>query len=100
MVEFLVTRVGHERSAAEAEVRRWVGGDYGPLYQAAYMLGGLQIRRLHADLVATGKMTNREFHDAILKENSIPIDMIRASLTGVELGSDYRTTWRFYDQLD
>ena len=40
----LVERVGHERNNATAEVRRSVAGNYGPLYQAAYMLGGLQIR--------------------------------------------------------
>ncbi len=97
MIDFLVERVGHERSAAEAEVRRWVGGEYGPLYQAAYMLGGLQIRALHRELVQSGKMTNRAFHDAILKQNAIPIDMIRATLTGTELSPGYRSDWRFYD---
>jgi hypothetical protein len=47
-VEYLIDRVGHERAAAEGEVRRSVSGGYGPLYQAAYMLGGLQMRALHA----------------------------------------------------
>ncbi|MDI9637383.1 DUF885 family protein [Geitlerinema splendidum] len=37
-VEMLVNDVGHERSTAEGEVRRSFGGDYPPLYQAAYML--------------------------------------------------------------
>lgn len=41
-VAYLIDRVGHERSAAEGEVRRSVGDAYPPLYQAAYMLGGLQ----------------------------------------------------------
>jgi len=98
-VEFLVERVGHERNNAEAEVRRSVGGSYGPLYQAAYMLGGLQLRALHKELVGSGKMTNRAFHDAVLKENSIPIEMVRADLTGQELGRDFRSNWRFYDTL-
>jgi hypothetical protein len=96
-VEFLVERVGHERNNAEAEVRRSVGGSYGPLYQAAYMLGGLQLRALHRELVGSGKMTNRAFHDAVLKENSIPIEMVRADLTGQALGKDFRSRWRFYD---
>ena len=98
MIAFLVDRVGHERSAAEAEVRRWVAGDYGPLYQAAYMLGGLQIRSLHRDFVQSGRMTNREFHDAILRQNAIPIDMIRLSLSREMVERDYRTTWRFYPE--
>ena len=71
-IDFLVNRVGHELDNATAEVRRSFTGDYSPLYQAAYMLGGLQFRALHKELVDSGKMTNREFHDAILKLNRIP----------------------------
>jgi uncharacterized protein (DUF885 family) len=96
-IDFLVERVGHERRNATAEVRRSVNGSYGPLYQAAYMLGGLQIRALHKELVESGKMTNRAFHDGILKENSIPIEMIRASLSRQTLARDFTTNWRFYD---
>jgi hypothetical protein len=97
MVDFLTKRVGHEPAGAEAEVRRYIAGDYGPLYQAAYMLGGLQLRALHGELVKSGKLTNRAFHDAVLRENSIPIEMIRASLTGQTLTPDFRTQWRFLD---
>ena len=32
------------------------------------MLGGLQFRALHHELVESGRMTDRQFHDAILKE--------------------------------
>jgi uncharacterized protein (DUF885 family) len=96
-ITFLIDRVGHEPSTAAAEVRRSVGGGYGPLYQAAYMLGGLQIRALRRELVESKNMTDREFHDAILKENSIPIDLIRASLKSAPLSRDYKSTWRFYE---
>ena len=41
-IDFLVDRVGHERENATAEVRRSFNGDYGPLYQCAYMLGAIQ----------------------------------------------------------
>ena len=34
-------------------------------------------------------MTDRAFHDAILKENAIPIEMVRASLTNQALTPDY-----------
>jgi uncharacterized protein (DUF885 family) len=94
-VDFLVERVGHERKNATAEVRRSVAGGYGPLYQAAYMLGGLQLRALRKEVVDRKKMTDREFHDAILKGNSIPIEMVRAELTGQELTRDFKTSWRF-----
>ncbi len=97
-VDFLVDRVGHERDNAAAEVRRSVGGSYSPLYQCAYMLGGLQFRALHRDLVETGEMTNRDFHDAILKMNRIPVEMIRARLANIPLTRDYQTNWRFYDR--
>jgi len=98
-IDFLVNRVGHERRNATAEVRRSVNGSYGPLYQAAYMLGGLQLRGLHKEMVASGKMTERAFHDAVLRENAIPIEMIRASLGGEELTKDFKPAWKFYGDL-
>ena len=96
-VDLLVSRVGHERRNAEAEVRRSVRGSYPPLYQAAYMLGGLQLRALHGELVATGKMTERSFHDAVLHQGSIPIEMLRAALSNMKLPREHETSWRFYD---
>jgi uncharacterized protein (DUF885 family) len=94
-IEFLVERVGHERDNAIGEVRRSFAGDYSPLYQAAYLLGGMQIYALHKELVGPGKMTNRAFHDAILRENSIPVEMIRADLTKQKLATDFKTSWKF-----
>ncbi|MFP5260290.1 MAG: DUF885 family protein [Blastocatellia bacterium] len=98
-IDLLVRRVGHEVDNATAEVRRSFAGNYGPLYQCAYLLGGLQIRALHAELVDSGKMTNRDFHDAILKENRIPIEMVRASLTRQKLTRDFSPGWKFYPGL-
>jgi uncharacterized protein (DUF885 family) len=95
-IDFLVNRVGHERDNATAEVRRSFDGSYGPLYQIAYLIGGLQQYYLHHDLVDSGKMTNRQFNDALLHENRIPIEMIRAVLTNQKLTRDYKTSWRFY----
>lgn len=97
-IDFLVDRVGHERENATAEVRRSVGGLYSPLYQCAYMLGGLQFRALHRELVQSGTMTSREFHDAILRMNRIPVEMIRARLADVPLSADYQPNWRFYGE--
>ena len=93
-VDFLVKRVGHERNNAEAEIRRSIQGGYGPLYQAAYMLGGLQLRALHKEMVLNGTMSEREFHDAVLKQNSIPVAAIRAALGGSEV-DDKMGLWRF-----
>jgi uncharacterized protein (DUF885 family) len=98
-VDFLVERVGHERDNATGEVRRSFSGDYGPLYQIAYMIGGLQFYNLHRELVGKQKMTNRAFHDAILKENSIPVEMVRAILTKQKLSRNFKSNWRFYGGL-
>lgn len=96
-VQYLIDRVGHEPAAAEGEVRRSVSGGYGPLYQAAYMLGGLQIRALHDELVKPGaKWTERSFHDAILQQNSMPIAVLRAALRD-EPPTRRLPAWRFAD---
>lgn len=96
-VDFLVERVGHERDNASAEVRRSFVGGYEPLYQAAYMLGGLQLRSLRHEMVDSGKMTEKQFHDSVLHENSIPIELLRASLENLPLRRGYQPSWRFYD---
>jgi uncharacterized protein (DUF885 family) len=61
------------------------------------MLGGLQLRSLHRELVGTGRMTNRQFHDAILQGGRVPIEMVRARLLGTPLSRDYRANWKFID---
>ena len=94
-VNFLVDRVGHERDNAIAEVRRSVAGEDGPLYQAAYLLGGMQFYALRKELVGGGKMTDRQFNDAVLRENMMPVELIRASLTDQKLTRDYHTSWKF-----
>jgi uncharacterized protein (DUF885 family) len=99
-IDFLVDRVGHERFSAESEVRRSFTGGYGPLYQIAYMMGGLQLRALHKEMVESKKMTDKEFHDAFLKENAIPIELFRAMITNQKLSKDFTTQWRFSDNLN
>jgi uncharacterized protein (DUF885 family) len=94
-IDFLVDRVGHERANAEAEVRRSFNGTYPPLYQAGYMLGGLQLRALHAELVTTGRMTERDFHDAILQGGRMPIAMVRARLSNEPFDRSGPRAWRF-----
>src|SRR2546423_1699752 len=98
-IDFLVDRVGHERDNATAEVRRSFDGSYGPLYQIAYLIGGLQFYALHRELVESGKMTNRAFHDWILRENRIPVEMVRAILTNQKLTRDFKSSWKFYGPM-
>ncbi len=94
-IDLLVNRVGHERANAEAEVRRSFNGSYSPLYQAAYMLGGLQIKSLHRELVESGRLTNKQFHDAILQGGRMPIEMVRARLMGETITRGHRARWKF-----
>jgi len=98
-VEYLIDKVGHERANAEGEVRRSFEGGYGPLYQLAYMIGALQFYALHHELVDSGRMTDRAFHDAILKEGNMPIEMVRAILEHTPLKKDYQPQWRFYQEI-
>lgn len=95
-VDFLVDRVGHERANAEGEVRRSIVGGYNPLYQLAYMMGALQIVELKNEMVKPGKMTLKQFHDAVLQQNSMPVEMIRNILANVPISENYQTHWRFY----
>lgn len=94
-IDFLVERVGHDRHTATGEVRRSFNGDYSPLYQVAYMMGAIQLRTLYAELVRSGRMPEKEFHDRILKGGTMPIEMVRALLTGTKLPRDYRRSWKF-----
>jgi uncharacterized protein (DUF885 family) len=97
-IDFLIERVGHEPDNASAEVRRsFEGTTYPPLYQAGYMLGALQFRALAKDLVGSGKMSAKQFHDRILTENRMPVEMVRALLTKQKLTKEFEASWRFYD---
>jgi uncharacterized protein (DUF885 family) len=97
-IDFLVDRVGHERANAEGEVRRSFVGRYPPLYQLAYLTGGRQFYALRKELVDGGKMTNKQYHDAVMHLNAMPVEMIRAILTNQPLTEDFKTNWKFYEK--
>jgi hypothetical protein len=96
-VDFLVDRVGFERANAEGEVRRSFVGGYPPLYQLAYMIGGMQLYALKKELVDTKKMTLKQYNDAIYSEGSMSIELLRAIITNQPIKRDFKTGWRFYD---
>lgn len=98
-IDLLVNKVGHERDNATAEVRRSFDGSYGPLYQIAYLIGGLQQYAMYKDLVVSGKMSIKAYNDALLKENRIPIEMLRAAITNQRLTRDFVTNWKFYGEI-
>ncbi|MEE8604681.1 MAG: DUF885 family protein, partial [Candidatus Aminicenantaceae bacterium] len=98
-IDFLVDRIGHERDNATVEVKAHLSGRaYGgkPLAQISYLVGGLQIRALSRELVDSGKITAKAFHDAALLEGSIPIELLRAKMVNQKLSPDFATKWKFY----
>ncbi|KAK5050579.1 hypothetical protein LTR84_003861 [Exophiala bonariae] len=97
-IDFLVDKVGHERATATGEVRRSFNGDYSPLYQAGYMLGALQLYALRAEVLQSGQMTEKEFHDKVLHENEMPIEVLRALVRNFPIDPDFRPSWKFYEK--
>jgi uncharacterized protein (DUF885 family) len=97
-VDFLVDRVGFEKANAEGEVRRSFVGSYPPLYQLAYMTGGMQLYAMKKELVDNKKkLTLKQYNDAIYSEGSMPIELLRAIITNQPIKKDFSTNWRFYD---
>src|SRR5690606_22343320 len=96
-VDYLVDRVGHEPANANGEVKPSFEANYSPRYQLACPVGGVQLFSIKNELVDSGKMTFEEFHDAIIKQNSLPIEMVRATLTNQQLTRDYEPIWKFYN---
>lgn len=94
-VDLLVNRVGHERENAIAEVRRSITGDYGPLYQVAYLVGGWQFLALHREFVGSGRMSERAFHDRVLELGPMPVALLRARLLDTVPATESLTEWRF-----
>lgn len=95
-VKFLMDNVGFDVDNATAEVRRSFDGSVGPLYQCAYLMGALQFRTMHKELVDSGKMSDKQFHDTILHENSMPIEILRTDMENLKLTKDYQAQWKFY----
>ena len=73
--------------------------DYGPLYQAAYMLGGLALRSLHEEAVTNGGMKERDFNDTLLTYGSIPIELVRAGVLNKPLTRDSEPAWNFAGEI-
>lgn len=94
-IDFLVAQVGHDRHTATGEVRRSFNGNYPPLYQAAYMIGAIQLRSLFTEFVLAGELTEKEFHDHVIRGNTMPIEMVRARLSNTTLAKHHTTCWRF-----
>lgn len=94
-IDMLVEEVGHEYANAEAEVRRSFATSYTPpLYQMAYMTGGLQFYALRNEMLEEG-WTEKQFHDRVLQENMMPVELLRSLLKELPLNKNYKTNWKF-----
>lgn len=93
-IDLLVNDVGHEYANAEAEVRRSFTTSYPPLYQLAYMMGGLQFYALRNEILAKG-WTEREYHDRVMHEGSMPIEILRNLLLELPVSESYKAKWKF-----
>ncbi|KAH6668198.1 hypothetical protein B0J14DRAFT_600049 [Halenospora varia] len=83
-INFLVDKVGHERSTAEGE--------------AGYMLGALQLYSLRNEVVRRRKMMEKGYHDRVLREGPMQIELLRALIKGEKVTRDFKTSWRFYEE--
>ncbi len=95
-IDYLVDKVNFERENAIGEVRRSFAGGYGPLYQAAYQLGALQLRQINRELVESGTMSLKAFNDAVIEMGSMPFPLVRLALNGTRLSPEMPLAWEFY----
>ena len=79
--EFMVAQTNFERPNAAAEVNRYT---YTPTYQLSYLLGKVLLLRLREDEKRRmgGRFSLRAFHDALLREGSLPISFHRRLMAG------------------
>ncbi len=95
-MDLVADRVGMEPEHSAIEGTRSLDGEMGLIHMSSYLVGGLQIRALAHELVDSGKMTPRDFHDAVLLENSIPIELLRAKLMHQKMSREFTPEWKFY----
>jgi hypothetical protein len=46
-------------------------------------------------MVGSGKMTDREFHDAVLQGGSMPVEMVRVRVRKESIPRSYAPRWKF-----
>jgi uncharacterized protein (DUF885 family) len=55
----------------------------------------LQIRSLRRELVESGTMTEKQFHDEILRQGNMPVALHRLAVSRLKLTPDTSLDWRF-----
>ncbi|HET7030686.1 MAG TPA: DUF885 domain-containing protein [Candidatus Limnocylindrales bacterium] len=86
-IRFLVEETSFEEANARAEVRRYT---YTPTYQLSYLLGKVLLLGLRADEQKRlgASFSLRDFHDALLRNGSLPISFHRRILAAQAAGQD------------
>ena len=89
-IRFLVEQTSFEQANARAEVRRYT---YTPTYQLSYLLGKVLLLQLRADQQRAlgNRFRLRDFHDALLRNGSLPISFHRRLLAGATAPTDPST---------
>ncbi len=82
MVDFMVENAGLEKSAAQAEVDRYM--TYSPLYQCAYLYGATQVRSLREACRAAwgSSFSELRFNTELVEQGAIPLCFAREALLG------------------
>ena len=80
-IRYMVERTSFEEANARAEVLRYT---YTPTYQLSYLLGKVLLLQLRADESARlgSRFSLKRFHDALLRNGSLPISFQRRLLAG------------------
>jgi uncharacterized protein (DUF885 family) len=78
-IRFMVDQTAFEQANARAEVHRYT---YTPTYQLSYLLGKVLLLQLRADERRRlgERFSLRDFHDALLRNGSIPVSFQRRLL--------------------
>jgi hypothetical protein len=61
-----------------------------------YLANRGKLLRLYNYLRNTRNMSYKAYHDAVLLGKSMPVEMLRALLTGRSLDRSFTSNWRFY----
>ena len=75
-----------------------VPGRLRPALPAGLPLGGIQMRAMRKELVDSGLMAEKAFHDEVLRQGSMPIALLRLAVGRQKLTRDTSVDWKFYGQ--
>jgi uncharacterized protein (DUF885 family) len=77
-VDYILANTAESESRANAEVDRYIAV---PGQATSYMLGSLHIRRLREQAEARPGFDIRAFHDAVLEDGAVTLEMLTRKLT-------------------